>query len=648
MDKYFPNLFKPGYIGKLRIKNRIVMLPMARQFQGVNGEVTQKTIDYFEERAKGGAGLIIVGSSRVFPPGHQFFGPTSLNLSDVRYLPGHCELVQAVHAHGAEVGIQFGHVGGQTLRQPVAASDVPQFFCDGTPYPKPRPLTRSEIYDVIDLFAKGALMARTAGYDMVEIHGAHDYLFGSFMSPKLNRRTDEFGGSLENRMRFVVETVKQIKRVAGSDFPVCVRISADDYVEGSITIDESPKMAKILEEAGVDVISASAGAHETQHLSNDITRMEEGFKRPLWEAIKKAVSIPAIAGGGNRNPDKCEAILADGIADFVGLARALIADPEWPRKAMEGRVDDIRGCLSCGECLYKLGGTFIYPLACSVNAAFGRERGWSEVTPAPVRKKVVMVGGGVAGMEAARIASLRGHRVTLYEKENGLGGQLLLAASPPGKQKLLWLRDYLVTQLEKQAVEVKLSVEVTPELLEREQADVLVIATGAKPWVPDTPGIEAEAVVGAWHVLKGEVEIKNKKIVILGGGEVGCETAEFLAQKGNGVTVIEMLPLAASDMEPTNRRGLLDSLKELKVRLLTNLKVEEIITGGVKVVNTESGEVQTIKAEAIVLALGSQPERDLADRLEKEGIDFYTIGDCQEPGRIKEAIYEGSLIGRQV
>ena len=648
MDKYFPNLFKPGYMGKLRIKNRIVMLPMARQFQGVNGEVTQKTIDYFEERAKGGAGLIIVGSSRVFPPGHQFFGPTSLNLSDVRYLPGHCELVQAVHAHGAEVGIQFGHVGGQTLRQPVAASDVPQFFCDGTPYPKPRPLTRSEIYDVIDLFAKGALMARTAGYDMVEIHGAHDYLFGSFMSPKLNRRTDEFGGSLENRMRFVVETVKQIKRVAGSDFPVCVRISADDYVEGSITIDESPKMAKILEEAGVDVISASAGAHETQHLSNDITRMEEGFKRPLWEAIKKAVSIPAIAGGGNRNPDKCEAILADGIADFVGLARALIADPEWPRKAMEGRVDDIRRCLSCGECLYKLGGTFIYPLACSVNAAFGRERGWSEVTPAPVRKKVVMVGGGVAGMEAARIASLRGHRVTLYEKENGLGGQLLLAASPPGKQKLLWLRDYLVTQLEKQAVEVKLSVEVTPELLEREQADVLVIATGAKPWVPDTPGIEAEAVVGAWHVLKGEVEIKNKKIVILGGGEVGCETAEFLAQKGNGVTVIEMLPLAASDMEPTNRRGLLDSLKELKVRLLTNLKVEEIITGGVKVVNTESGEVQTIEAEAIVLALGSQPERDLADRLEKEGIDFYTIGDCQEPGRIKEAIYEGSLIGRQV
>jgi len=648
MDTYFPNLFKPGYIGKLRIKNRIMMLPMARQFQGVNGEVTQRTIDYFEETAKGGVGLIMVGSSRVFPPGHQFFGPGSLNLSDVRYLPGHCELVQAVHAHGAKVGIQFGHVGGQTLRGPVAASDVQQFFCDGTSYPKPRPLTRSEIYDVIDLFAKGAFMARTAGYDIVEIHSAHDYLFGSFMSPKLNRRTDEFGGTLENRMRFVVEMVKQIKRVAGSDSPVSVRISADDYMEGSITIDESPKMAKILEEAGVDVISASAGAHETQHLSNDIMRMEEGFKHPLWEAIKKAVSIPTIAGGGNRNPDKCEAILADGIADFVGLARALIADPGWPRKAMEGRVDDIRRCLSCGECLYKLGGTFVYPLACSVNAAFGREREWSEVKPAPVKKKVVIVGGGVAGMEAARIASLRGHRVTLFEKENGLGGQLLLAASPPGKQKLLWLRDYLVTQLKKQAVAVKLGVEVTPDLLEREQADVLVIASGAKPWVPDIPGIEAEAAVSAWHVLKEEVEIKNKKVAILGGGEVGCETAEFLAQKGNEVTVIEMLPLIASDMEPTNRRGLLDSLKELKVRLLTNLKVEESITGGVKVVNTESGEAQTIEAEAIVLALGSQPKRDLAERLEKEGIDFYAIGDCQEPRRIKEAIYEGSLIGRQV
>ena len=392
----------------------------------------------------------------------------------------------------------------------------------------------------------------------------------------------------------------------------------------------------------------SAGCHETQHLSNDITRMEEGFKRPLWEAIKKAVNIPTIAAGGNRNPDKCEAILADGVADFIGLGRPLIADPEWPRKAMEGRVDDIRRCISCGKCLYKLGGTFIYPQSCSVNAAYGREKEWSEVSPAPVTKKVMIVGGGAAGMEAARIASLRGHDVSLYEAGNELGGQLLLASTPPGKQKLLWVRDYLVTQLTKQKVKIRLGVKVTPELIEREQPDVLVIATGARPWVPDIPGIKTEGVISAWDVLKGKAEINHKRVVILGGGMVGCETAEFLAQKDNEVTVVEMLPQVASDMEPTNRRGLLDSLNNLKVSLLTNLRVEEITPAGVRVINTESGQEQTIKADIIVLALGSQPNDDLAEELRRKRVDFYLIGDCREPRDIKEAIYEGSLIGRQI
>ncbi len=648
--KHFPHLFKEGQIGNFQVKNRIVMLPMARQFQGFNGEVTQKTIDYYAERAKGGVGLIIVGSTRVFPPGHPFYTPGHLNIGDDRYLPGHCDLVQAIHAHGAKVAIQFGHVGGQTVRQSVAASDVQQFFRDGTAYCKPRPISRDEIYDMIELFGQGALKAKTAGYDMVEIHAAHGYLLSGFLSPKLNLRTDEFGGSLKNRARITVELIKQIKRVAGDNFPVCVRISADDFIEGSIDLGESPQVAKILEEAGADVISVSAGSHETQHLSNDIMRMDEDFKRPLFEAVKKEVTIPIIIGGGYRNPDTAEKIVADGVADFLGMARSFLADPKWPRKAQEGRVEDIRRCVSCGECLYQRGGKFTWPQGCSVNPVFAREREWSVVEPAAVKKKVMVIGGGPAGMEAARIASLRGHKVTLYEKGQELGGQLLLAAAPPGKRRLLWIRDYLATQLEKQNVKVNLGVDVSPELIDKKNPDVVVLASGATPKQADFIDINDERVVNAWDILGSQVEPENQNVVIIGGNMLGCEVAEFMADKGNFVSVIKMRPGAAmaEDCEPTNRRGLLDSLQECRVSLLSGFKVEGLTGDGVKVIERDSGEERTLEAETIVLALGATPERSLLDDLKKEEIEFHPIGDCRQPNNIRQAIYEGALVGRQL
>jgi 2,4-dienoyl-CoA reductase-like NADH-dependent reductase (Old Yellow Enzyme family)/thioredoxin reductase len=648
--KHFPHLFTEGQIGNFKTRNRIVMLPMARQFQGLNGEVTQKTIDYFAERAKGGVGLIIIGSTRVFPPGHQFFTPASLNLSDNRYLPGHCDLVQAIHACGCKIAIQFGHIGGQISAPNVAASNVQQFFCDGTPYHKPRPVTRGEIYDIIDLFGAGALMARTAGYDMAEIHAAHDYLFGGFLSPKLNLRTDEFGGLLENRTRILVEIIRQMKRMAGRDFPVSVRISADDYLEDSIDLDESPKTARILEEAGADVINVSAGCHETQHLSNDIMRLEEGFKRPLFEAIKKTVNIPIIVGGGYRNPGKGEEIVADGVADFLGMARTLLADPQWPIKAEEGRIEDIRRCISCGECLYQMGGKFAYPQGCTVNAVFSREREWSEVKPAEVKKKVMIIGAGPGGMEAARIAAMRGHEVGLYDKEKQLGGQLLVAAKPPGKDRLLWIRDYEESQLKKLGVNVRLGIEVTAESVKREKPDVVILATGAEPAIPDIDGIDRGNVVTAVDILTGKVEPKNQRVAIAGGGLVGTEVGEFLLERGNEVTIVEMLPVIASDMEPTNRRGLLDALQIYgdKVKLLPDHKVAGITTDGLKVFRGETGEETTIQADTIVLALGSKPVHKLADALKERGIPFYSIGDCQNPKNIRQAIYEGALIGRQL
>jgi 2,4-dienoyl-CoA reductase-like NADH-dependent reductase (Old Yellow Enzyme family)/thioredoxin reductase len=647
---HFPHLFKEGQIGNLIIKNRIVMLPMARQFQGFNGEVTQKTIDYYRERAKGGVGLIIVGSTRVFPPGHPFYTPASLNIGDDRYIPGHCDLVQAVHAHGAKVAIQFGHVGGQTVHQSVAASDVQQFFCDGTAYCKPRPITREEIYDMIELLGAGAVKAKTVGYDMVEIHAAHGYLLSSFLSPKLNLRTDEFGGSLENRTRVIVLLIQQIKRSAGDDFLVSVRISADDFIEGSIDLGESPAVAKILDQAGADVISVSAGSHETQHLSNDIMRLDEDFKRPLFEAVKKAVEIPIIVGGGYRNPANAEKIVADGIADFLGMARSFLADPEWPKKAREGRVEDIRRCVSCGECLYERGGKFTWPQGCSVNPVFARERDWSVVEPAAVKKKVMVIGGGPAGMEAARIASLRGHEVTLYDKGKELGGQLLLAAAPPGKRRLLWIRDYLATQLKKQGVKINLEFEITPEFIKTERPDAVVLATGATPAQTDFIDSSDPRVVSAWDILQSHVQPVGQKVIIIGGNMLGCEVAEFIAEQGNIVSVIKMRPggAMAEDCEPTNRRGLLDALQECRVNMVSGYKVEGLTCDGVKLVHRETSEERTLEAEMIVLALGSKPEQSLLDDLKKLDTDFFPIGDCQQPRNIRQAIYEGALIGRQL
>jgi len=626
------------------------MLPMARQFQGFNGEVTQKTIDYYVERAKGGVGLIILGSTRVFPPGHPFYTPASLNIGDDRYLPGHCDLVQAIHAYGAKVAIQFGHIGGQTVHQSVAASDVQQFFCDGTAYCKPRPITRAEISDMIEQFGQGALKAKTAGYDMVEIHAAHGYLLSGFLSPKLNLRTDEFGGSLENRADIIVKLIQQIKRMVGDDFPVGVRISADDFIEGSIDLGESPRAARILEEAGADVISVSAGSHETQHLSNDTMRMDEDFKRPLFEAVKKELNIPIIVGGGYRNPDSADKIVADGVADFLGMARSFLADPDWPQKAREGRIEDIRRCVSCGECLYQKGGKFTYPHGCSVNAVFAREREWTRLKPAAEKKKVMIIGGGPAGMEAARIASLRGHAVTLYDKGKELGGQLLLAAAPPGKRRLLWIRDYLAVQLEKQGVKVNLGTAVTPEMIASERPDAVVLATGAIPKEPDYIDASDERVVSSWDILGGQVEPVAQKVVVIGGNMLGCEVAEFMADQGNLVSVIKMRPGAemAEDCEPTNRRGLLDSLQECRVSFLSGFKVAGLTGDGVKVVQRDSGEERTLEAETIVLALGATPERSLVDDLKKGEIEFHPIGDCRQPNNIRQAIYEGALVGRQL
>ncbi|MBI2909515.1 MAG: FAD-dependent oxidoreductase [Chloroflexi bacterium] len=657
-EAHFPRLFEPARLGEVRLKNRIVMLPMGTAYASVIGEVTQKTIDHYVARARGGVGLIVLGGTSPF----SMPGLNRLVLYDDRFLAGHYELVEAVHAHGVPIGIQFNHAGRQWYpwalegRQPVSASDIALAPQGQHPFPKPRPLEKEEMYQIMDRWAEAAGRAKKVGYDMVEIHAAHGYLIEQFLSPRTNKRTDEYGGSLENRMRFALELLERVKRVVGDSYPIGFRFSAEEFVEDGITIKDSPAMAKLFEAAGAAYLSVSCGTYESQDKSIDVMRLPEGWKQYLWEAIEKAVGIPVIAGGGLRTPAFCEDILAQGKADFIGLARPLLADPDWPRKARDGRTEDIRPCISCLECLSgsprrRLGGG---ARRCSVNPAAGREAeftldsdpGFMELKPAAIRKRVMVVGGGPAGMEAASIAALRGHDVTLYDKGRELGGALLLASAAPGKAPIANFNNYLKTQVDKAKVKVSLETEVTPERVRREKPDVVVVATGGRPEMPES--LKRPNCVSALEVLSGKAPVTDKKVVVVGGGMVGLEAAEYLAHRGNKVTVIKRSPRFAPDMEAHNRHATIQALSEAGVTLQARREALEAVEGGLLAIDLDSGQQTIIAADVVVIALGAAPDRGLAEAMESEVPEIYTVGDCNEPRIIMEAVYEGSRVARRI
>ena len=644
----FHRLFQPGQVGKVTIKNRIVMSPLGTTFWGVNGEVTDRIIDHYAARAKGGAGLITVSfASFDYPPGYKMLA----NFDSWDKYCGHYTLVEKVHAYGARLSLQLQHVGRQRMYERgielVSSSPVRCAMLGESTYPIPRSLERGEIYEIMDRFATLAAAAKHVGYDMVEVHGAHGYLVNSFMSPYLNTRSDEFGGSLKNRMRFPTELIRRIKEVTGDDYPVGIRINGDEFVEGGITTEESPIMAQMLEEAGAAFVHISSGIYETLHKSNDIMRMPEGWKSYIWEAVKDRVRGPTFAAGGLRTPEFCEKLLADSKADFVALGRQLLADPEWPNKAMEGRVDDIRKCTSCLECMGVITGRAL-DTRCALNVAVGREKEFGEIKPAPLKRKVVIIGAGPGGMEAARVSALRGHKVTLYDEKGELGGQLLLAASPPGKAKLIWYRDYQATQLAKLNVRLQLGVKVTPALVKKDEPEAVIIATGGEPIALGIPVVKDKKVSTAWEVLKGETKIKNRKVIIAGGGMVGAETAEFLAEQGNTVTIVEILPRIAEDMEPHNRRGLMEALKEKKIAMLTEHEVSEVTGKGLMVFDRKHGERKLIEGDWIILAMGAKSATELTDALMGKNSQVYVVGDCKQPRTIMAAVYEGAFSALQI
>ncbi|NMB35680.1 MAG: FAD-dependent oxidoreductase [Firmicutes bacterium] len=646
------SLFQPGKLGNLRIKNRIVMLPIGTAYGTQFGAVTQKTIEHYAERAKGGAGLVTVGN--ISPAAPNVFN--QLSLESDWLLMGHYELVEKVHAHGAKIVAQLNLAGRQKYpeglrseEEIVSSSPISGSFL-GKKYPKPKALHKKEIKAILKKFSEAAARAKKVGYDFVELHCAHGYLINQFLSPFMNKRTDEYGGTLENRMRFLLELIALMKEDLGDDFPLGVRLSAEEFIEGGVTLGEGVLISKELEKAGICYISVSAGVFETFHTFVDGMREPEGWKEYIWETIKRAVDIPVIAGGGLRRPNFCARLLEQHKADYIGLARPLLADPRWPAKVKRGDTKGIRLCIFCNECLIgssnrRQGGG---ARRCTINPNMGRDREFTELKKASPPKKVMIAGAGVAGMEAARVAALRGHDVTVFEKNDHLGGYTYLAGKIKSKRKLRWFYGYLRGQLKELDVRIETGVEVDYALIRSFKPEGIVIATGAVPAMPAIPGIKKETVLNGLAMLEKNLKIDNRDIAVIGGGITGCEIAEHLVDMGNRVSIIEARAGLALEMEPINRHSLLKKLGENRVRILLKKEAIEITDSGVAIRCPDTGEQHLIAAEYVIIAADATPNQQLMDELDEHGVEYYAAGDCIKPRNMMEAVYEGSLAGRRL
>lgn len=637
-------LFEPARIGNMELGNRIIMAPMGTFYATEDGLVTERLCRYYEERAKGGAALVIVEITAVAPEGKA--SPRELRVYGDGVKPGLRRLAEAIQRQGARAAIQFHHVGRQRQMQvpggppgpPVAPSAIPCQLMKVMP----RPLTTGEVEQLVEDFAEAASIAQETGFDAVQFHGAHGYLICQFLSPYTNKRTDKYGGDVKGRMRFALDIVALTKEKVGQDFPILFRLSADEYVPGGLTTAETSVIARGLQDAGVHLIDVSAGNYESGQMTVQQGWLPRGCLVPLAVDIKKAVTIPVSVAGRINDPVLANSILEEGKADFVSLGRPFLADAEFPKKAREGRSEDIRKCIACCLCMDTVVGRE-QPLICAVNATVGREAE-TEMLPASSPKRVVVVGGGPAGMEAARVAALRGHTVTLFEKGDALGGQLRLAAIPPGKQEINTTVDYLSGQLSKLGVEVRLGEELTVEGVMRLKPDVVVLSSGARPAIPDIEGAKLPHVALAWDVIEGKVQV-GQKVVVVGGGRVGCETAEFLADAGKHVTLVRMTGRGrlAGDVGLLVRRQYLEKFRASSIIIEANSPVERISREGVII--RKDGESRLVQADSVVLAPAPQPQNQLEERLKTLVPELHVIGDCAKPRGIADAIHEGFQVG---
>ncbi len=665
----YENLMEPVEIGNMKLRNRTVMPGMGTNLASYDGTVSDIIVDYYGRRANGGTGLIITEVCAPEAEGRVI--PGELEITGLGYLPGLSRLVAAAHSGGSKIALQLAH-GGCFASEQVTGVKPKTPSGVGTallPEDEPREMTKEEIHDLINNYGKAGKLAKMAGFDAVELHGAHGYMPLQFLSGYTNRRTDEYGGSLENRARFPLEVIKAIKEQAGSDFPIIYRLSCEEDVPRGLTPDEAVKFSVWAEEAGVDALNISVGTWDTRmsdfqqimtgQASPEGKKTSEGVSIGSWvppiyvprgnlisyaEKVKQQVSVPVITAG-SISPELAEETIKDNKADLACMGRQLIADPDYPNKLREEKPEEIRRCVRCNECL---GAVLSYRgLDCAVNAEAGKEHEtFVKSMPSNNKKKIFIAGGGPAGMEAAIKASSRGHDVTLYEQEEELGGMLRYLSIPEFKKDYLDFMNWQISELYRKEVKVELGTSLTSEIIRNESPDTVIVATGAKTSTPNIEGITETPIHNPLEVLDGKIPQGNR-VVVCGGGLVGAEVAMHLTMEHDKqVVMLEQQSNVVPELEIFSQWVVQSQLVELGIEIKVDHCIEKISEQGIMCTNgTEATE---ISADDVVVALGMKPEITLLNEIEKENIEVISVGDAVEPRKVIHAIHEGYHVGRRV
>ena len=636
------HLFSTFTIKSCELKNRIVMPGLASFLIENDGSIPQKAIEHYRLRAAGGPAMVIMEACAVSPEG--IVSPHQARIFDDRFVEGLSKIARSMKAEGAVPAVQLHHGGRQTSAkvingQPVAPSPLPCPSIRGDV----TPLTVNAIQELVQKFGDAADRALQAGFELIEIHGAHGYLINQFLSGFSNIRQDAYGGDIPGRSRFAREIVREIRKRVGEQFPISFKISAMEFVKDGLDVEESLEILKILVKEGVDVVQVSAGNDATPEWICQPMFMEKACLAGFAATIRKELDVPIMAVGRINEPLLAEELIKTGKADLVCIGRGLLADPAMPNKAREGRLDDIRTCIACNTCMqsiFRMG-----RVECLVNPTLGREKEMA-FHPAKTPKKVMVVGAGPGGLNVAWVAAKRGHDVHLFERQPHVGGQLALGSITFYKKELRKLIRFQKKQMERFGVRCHLNQDVTPDTLKDLSPDVVILATGSTPAYPQIKGIDNALVISIDDVLNGH-DLPGEKTVVVGGGPTGCEIALHLSESGRRVTIVEMLSKLGSQLESVTRKMLLRKLEENRVTFKTDCKLIRVEENGV-VIAEKDGKQSVLDADQVVFSIGNRPDDTLFNQIKTMGYEIHRIGDCLEPRSAKAAIYEGGVLGRSI